>query len=61
MKTMHPDSAGHQGRSNICLKPPGQEAGMLMAKWQKCLKMISLYMVKMGMVSSQNCPTDPHN
>jgi len=61
METVHPDTAGDQRHSNICLKPPGQEAGMLTAKWQICLNMISLYMVKMGMILSKNCPTDPHN
>ena len=61
MKTVCPDSAGDQGHSSICLKPPGQDGVMLTAKWQTCLMMIALYMVKMGMVLSRNCPTDPHN
>jgi len=61
MKILDPDSTGDQQHFNICLKPPGQDAVILTAKWQTCLKMISLYMVQMGMVLSQNCPPDPHN
>jgi len=38
MKAVHPDSVGDQGHSNICLKPPGQDAVMLTAKWQHMLK-----------------------
>jgi len=60
MKTVHLDSAGDQGYSNICLKPPGQDAVILTAKWQTFLKMIYLYVVKMGTVLSRNSPQDPH-